>query len=197
MSISLRSLISAAVLAVGLPMAAHAGQVLLNFNSLPVGQILDSQYNDLAHGFTTFGNDAVSKGSVGAGKDGTNGGVVDSTGAVAMTVGDGFTSINFDYIWQGGSATGGASIFIFDAFDNQLAQIALSPSADWSHASFTEQQLGSEGSRVVFMGPAGAVAFDNISFDTGATTNVPEPASAALIALALAAAASTARRRKA
>lgn len=218
MSKTLRTLAAAAVMAIGLPQMASAALVTkkLDFD-LNIGgpdTALTTQYNDDAHGNAVFsgpnafyGDFSVAHPGLPAGPTGVlfNGcSLANCTGSlITLTVNSLFQGTLDFWVWTR-SSTGQIDVKVASGGDtanniNQTIPLinngATSPNS-WQHISIN-LAANTLYSTIQFQILAGNAYIDDISFQVDAgTTNVPEPASMALVALGLAGAAAATRRRK-
>ncbi|HSW06208.1 PEP-CTERM sorting domain-containing protein [Aquabacterium sp.] len=215
MSKTLRTLAAAALIAVGLPQMASAALVTrtLDFTGVTTAT-LPNFYNgaaDTLHGHTEFtgGNGAIAQiaghGANSGDPDGalTNvlyNGCLSSCAntSINFTVHDGFEG-TFDFWMKKTGGTGVLNIIATTTSGQNITQTLGGDGAStWQHI-FVTLDSGVEYASVQFTVAPLAFFFDDISFQTDDATTppgVPEPASVALVALALVGAASATRRRK-
>lgn len=202
MSKTLRTLAAAAVMAVGLPQMASAALTTLNFEGIADGTDLTgalNPYNDAAHGFTTFSGSAAALDSLDAKGNSTISlwspcppqNCAGAQASLTITVGQLFHG-------DGGAVNGllldvgnsdALQYKILDANGKLLKDGDFDPPTGFDFRpnpvfiAFTGAAKS-----IVFTGAAAGFQIDNLSFSLDAvTTNpVPEPTTAALVALALA-----------
>lgn len=207
MSKTLRTLAAAAVMAVGLPQMASAALVTrtLDFELPGSGALSANAYKDAAHGNTVFSGSNAFFGTL-AVPGGHNGGPTNvlyngCTAACAgslieFTVNDLFQG-TFDFWLLQTSSVGQITVAASTAGGQSVSQ-TLDLVNGWQHLSLSLAPNTKYSTVQIEISPFIAY-IDDISFQTddGRTSNVPEPASMALVALGLAGAAAAMRRRKA
>lgn len=202
----------AAIAAAGLPQMAVAAPVLATMTFEGVGT-LATHYNTNTFGFTTIAGPAVLSTAPGdpAGINPNNNSVIKICSVqdclndpITFNIANGLTTdgtantaIEFDLNVLGVSIIvelqrADNSWFAIDTVPDIAGPSGWQPRVEITVAAGTYKGIR-------FSGDAAAFAVDNLSFwtdDTTPTTDVPEPASMALVMLALAGAAASSRRRK-
>lgn len=187
---TLRTLGIAAIVAAALPAQAALTPVKLDFNLTPAGPVPLLPYAGAAYGNTTFaGNTAYIEDQSGNGVL-TYGCTANCTpeDQLIISVGSLFTGkVSFDYSF--------GSPVLFQLYDANSVAVGTGSTLSGTGAASVDL-TGVWVKYLVFDVTFGTVNIDNLEFfiDAG-TPSVPEPASVALVALALAGAGSVLRRK--
>lgn len=216
MSKTLRTLAAAALIAAGLPQVASAALVTrtIDFEAVAADTNMtgSSTYNDTAHGHTTFSGSAFSVATDGPPPQfnptialwspcPSPTACLNTPASLTITIAD---------LFHGDDASVGLSLDVGNSqallFEIRAANGDLLKAGDFSPPSGPEFRadpvfiaFAGVAKTITFSGFAEGFLIDNLSFsvdDAVVVTPVPEPASAALVALALVGAASATRRRK-
>lgn len=214
MSKTLRTLAAAALIAAGLPQVASAALVTrtIDFEAVAADTNMtgSSTYNDTAHGHTTFSGSAFSVATEDASFNPTIALWSPCPSPTACQSVSASLTITVADLFHGDNASVGLLLDVGNSqalnFEIRDAGGGLLKAGDFSPPSgpgFRSAPVfiafSGIAKSITFSGFAEGFLIDNLSFsvdDAVVVTPVPEPASAALVALALVGAASVTRRRK-